>query len=63
MNDKDEAIYYAYMALYPNSLSRTALIFDSAEFMAPIVVLMEQAIKDKKPLTDAIFNLPDSADY
>jgi hypothetical protein len=63
MNIKEEIILSKYMALYPHSLSRVAIPFGSDEAMKPIIVLMEKAIKDKKPLTDAIFGFPDGVDY
>lgn len=62
MDEKSEKIYYDYMTLYRDSLSVWYIDIDNDEFMKPLIVAMENAIKTKTPLNDDFFKLSDSID-
>lgn len=63
MTEQQEKIVFDYLDRYPHSLTRRQINFDDDEFMDRIVPLMEQALASNKPLTDAIFNFDNRADY
>ena len=50
------------MTLYRDSLSVWYIDIDNDEFMKPLIVAMENAIKTKTPLNDDFFKLSDSID-
>ena len=63
MTKQQENIVYDYIKQFPDSLTRGQIDFDNDELIARIAPLMKKALSDGQPLTDAIFNLPDGADY
>jgi hypothetical protein len=61
-NDKND-IYVRYLRQFPNTLSAFYMDTENIGLMAPILVKMEKALKDNKPIDDSIFLLPDDARY
>lgn len=63
MTEQQENIVYDYIDQFPDSLTRRQIDFDNDELIVRIAPLMAQALSDGKPLTDAIFNLPNGVNY
>ena len=55
----DTTIVDKYLARWPHSLTRRQIDLDDKKLIA----LMEQALKENKPLTDAVINLPPDVSY
>jgi hypothetical protein len=61
MSEHEIEIYAEYMAKWPNSISRLKLNTNDKEFMAELILKMNNALEENKPLNDLkVFGLDSS---
>jgi hypothetical protein len=58
-----DKIFVEYLQLFPHTISVFVLNSLGDEMMDNLIIEMEKAIKENKPLTDALFGFPDGAEY